>query len=172
MARENVARNRGGDRMIVQTAGVVLDALDYELVWIGTDPDREPTGDFRDVHHVVEPAFRLVTGYLGISDDGESWRITSHGHPVARLALDGDDLRFSSDGSPTFGGAVFDGDVLDVPAAGLALVPDASASLVLEGSAATATGGGVTVVHGPAAVKVRNRRALLESLQRTGGRRG
>jgi antitoxin (DNA-binding transcriptional repressor) of toxin-antitoxin stability system len=150
--------------VIVQTDDLALEALDYELLWFGTDLARSATGDFRDVHHVEQPVWRLVSGYLAVARDGGAWQVTSHGHPVAELTPEQSGCRVAAVGT-----LALDDGVLVAAEAGLALVPDEHTRFVLEGGGARATGWGFTIVHGPSAEKVQNRRALLASILRTGG---
>ncbi len=169
--------------------GLTLEAIDHELVWAGAGSaaaTREPLGSFSDAHFVQEPARRLVSGYLMVeaAPGAEGFTISSHGHPVGVISTDVD----SASGTVITVGLAGDIELEEGvvrSSAGIALVADAGTQLRAVAAAdpagrpgaivargASGTGCGLTLVHGPAAVKVENRMRLLASLERVGGRHG
>ncbi|GAA2237818.1 hypothetical protein N1031_11765 [Herbiconiux moechotypicola] len=177
--------------MMVGDGTLRYDALDYDIVWVGTDPVRKPLGSFGDVHHVATPVWRLVSGYLMLQHERPDETadetgtapvvgVHSHGHRIAGLAASHDaaaaELAFEGPLSPR------DDDGSGVAARlrsplGVTVLPDPGtratvspdrASVVLEGRRAW----GATLVHGPAVAKMENRVRLLRSLERVGGRHG
>ena len=164
-----------------------VEAIDYELVWIGNDPDRAPLGDFTDAHAVDAPVWRFVSGYLmlsagsgdGAGEVGARLVVSSHGHAVAGLRADATWFTLESDEPWQLDGAVgrISGGIAVVADAGTVLSPGGDLGL-LSGRPAELSHPadsshpvwGVTLVHGPASAKVENRIELLRSLQRVGGR--
>lgn len=160
-----------------------VEALDYELVWIGHDPERAPLGNFSDAHAVTEPVWRFVSGYLMLSagsgdvagGEGARLVVSSHGKAVGGLRADATGFTLGLDTD----GCAVDGSIARTHA-GIAVVADPSTELDLSADGRSVSGRaadapprpvwGVTVVHGPAAEKIENRIGLLRSLQRVGGR--
>jgi hypothetical protein len=169
------ARSRNdtpGALVIRRYDGLLLQPVDYELLWLGTDASRSAIGSFSDVHVATSPVWRVVTGYLGVSaTPGETLtRVSSHGHPVGSFDPHPDSLEVDP-----VGDVEVDGAVLRAPGAGVALLADPGTAWSRRGSTLVASGSGgwgVTIVHGPAEAKIRARMALLGSLAVTGGRRG
>jgi len=147
--------------------GLELEAIDYEIVRIGTHVPG--LGAFRDVHVSARSPWRLVAGYLMVQESavGEL-SVFSHGHPVVRLTLGevsavwraGDEAPWTRiDGVPSVGGVAL------VPAADTTF-SEADGMVRFAGEA----GWSATIVHGPAVEKVHNRIELLRSLEAVGGR--
>ncbi|WP_394550783.1 hypothetical protein ACDF64_09675 [Agromyces sp. MMS24-JH15] len=160
------------------TAGrLVFDAVDHEIVRLHEQADAPHSG-FADAYVATAPIWRLVSGYLMIAGTGPEepdaaparLDVHSHGRRVGWLSADGDVIRVASD--RRF--AVVDG---TIRGDGVALVPGESTDWSLAGGGCEvevprAPGWSLTIVHGPAPVKVENRLRLLASLDRVGGRRG
>jgi hypothetical protein len=160
-----------------------VEAVDYEVIWIGHDPEREPLGRFADAHAVGAPVWRFVSGYLMLVEAAPAaaragsrarLAVSSHGHAVA--TFDADEGGFSAEGTEPWR---LDGEVARSDA-GIALVADAGTVFTADASAHLLRGEstdaasrpvwGMTVVHGPSPTKVENRIRLLRSLERVGGR--
>jgi hypothetical protein len=158
-----------------------VEAIDYELVWIGHDPERAPLGNFADAHAVDAPVWRFVSGYLmfsagsgdGAGGVGARLVVSSHGQAVAGFRADTAGFTLDFDDRCRIHGRIARSH------AGIAVVADAGTALALSADGRSLSGRatddargvwGVTVVHGPAAVKVENRIEQLRSLQRVGGR--
>ncbi|MCS5734660.1 hypothetical protein [Herbiconiux daphne] len=189
---------RGSVPVLTPWGDVAADALDYELIWLGYDPARTALGRFADAHATSAPVWRLVSGYLMLAARTDAAAdpalgVFSHGHQVGQITAHaaGFVLRFDDD-------VQFDGVVVRSDA-GIAVVADDTTRLSLSPDRRTVTGGpaahsdaahddaaprpvapdlaaadtvwGITVVHGPAAVKIDNRLRLLRTLQQVGGRR-
>jgi hypothetical protein len=178
--RRNIAR---AEPLVMRPWGALtVEAVDYELVWIGHDPDRAPLGDFRDAHAVDAPAWRLVSGYLMLSagsgdragEAGARLVVSSHGHAVAGLRADASGFALDFDEACRLEESIAR------CGSGIAVVADPGTELRLSDDGVSLSGRatdasphpvwGVTLVHGPAAEKVENRIRLLRSLQRVGGR--
>ncbi|MFB2600221.1 hypothetical protein ACEXQE_20720 [Herbiconiux sp. P17] len=159
-----------------------VEAIDYELVWIGHDPERAPLGRFTDAHAVDAPVWRFVSGYLmfsagsgdGAGDVGARLVVSSHGQAVAGLRADATGFTLDFDDRCRVEGSIAR------THAGIAVVADPGTELALSSDRRSLSGRatdasshpvwGVTVVHGPAPEKVENRIQQLRSLQRVGGR--
>lgn len=155
--------------------GLVVEAVDHEIIRIHSSPDRPALGAFTDAHHVTAPVWRLVSGYLGLEarTGAADLEVRSHGHLVARIAPGGDarsaTVFFAHPVSSGSDGVWSEGGVAVVPDEGTAITIDGDAgSVVLEGDGCW----GAALVHGPAEIKVENRIRLLRSLERVGGRNG
>lgn len=158
--------------LLADGPSVRADAVDYELVWFGIDPSRAALGSFSDVFLAASPIWRLVAGYLAADETEAVLRVTSHGHPVARLTPAADSCGVDPEGEITT-----EEHILMAPTAGLAFVADAGTRWVPTAAGAARARGdghawGFTIVHGPAEDKIRARIDLLASLTRVGGRRG
>ena len=155
---------------------VAVDAIDYEIVRLSEGGEPAEPGRFVDAYSSDGPVWRLVAGYLMVAaadhagSPPRELAVFSHGRAVARVRLDDERVDILSD-------RAFIADGPSVRGHGIALVPAPSTEWRI------ADGGGVieiardrpwsvTVVHGPADLKVDNRLSLLASLDRVGGRHG
>ncbi|RKN67316.1 hypothetical protein D7252_06820 [Microbacterium sp. CGR2] len=149
--------------------GIAVDAIDYELVRVGS-PAGDELGSFTDAHVSFTPKWRLVAGYLMLaSDRGDRLEIFSHGRLAASLQLHAGRVVFYP--APT---KEWKDHGTSVRTAGIALVSASPTDDAEEGGIGLATDApwAVSIVHGPAAEKIDARIDLLTSLQRVGGRRG
>jgi hypothetical protein len=155
-----------------------IDPVFYEIIWLGRTTDRILSG-FPDTHLTDRPAWRVVAGYLMLSQSSpssgqETLGVFSHGHPVGQLTETTDgtiSLRF--DAPPHLDGRVLRSE------AGVAVVADPDTTICLGRdeyevllTAPIPDRLGFTFVHGPAAGKVENRIRLLRSLRRLKGDHG
>lgn len=158
------------------TGSLAVDAIDYEIVRLSEGGDQAELGRFADAYFADTPAWRLVAGYLMVAANAPAgappreFAVFSHGRAVARVHLDRDRVDIRSDRGFADGDGVLRGD-------GIALVPSPSTEwqVVDDGGVimvARDRPWSVTIVHGPAELKVDNRLALLASLERVGGRHG
>ncbi|HWS49652.1 MAG TPA: hypothetical protein VN241_01450 [Microbacterium sp.] len=150
--------------------GITIDAVDYELITLGSAAGAKELGSFSDVHISARPVWRIVAGYLMLaSDEAGGLGIFSHGRQAASVSLHGDHVVFQTADARRWQPR---GD--SVRAAGIAL---ASASAPFEAAddgirIRAIAPWEVSIVHGPAEQKIDARIELLASLRRVGGRRG
>jgi hypothetical protein len=159
--------------VIAAPGGVLVAPVDYEMIWIGSHATESRTGGFRDVHLSTSPVWRLVAGYLMIeaATGSGGFTVRSHGHAVAGIDVDTGRAAISG-----LRRATSDGPVLRGSQAGFAVVADAGTGwrIDADGTMAQTTADGawgLTLVHGPAEIKIENRIRLLDSLRSVGGRR-
>ncbi|WP_111766964.1 hypothetical protein [Nakamurella deserti] len=164
--------------------GLFFNAVDYEIISVGSDRAAVGPQNFTDFWVTGHPRWRLVCGYLAVAVDLDApdLIVTSHGYPAARLRL-GDagpaglrrlTVAAHEDAEPAaavLAGA--DGNVWSVGGVGF-LVEDTPAGVeTADGVEVGCTPGWrLTLVHGPSAAKIGHRLALLEALRSVGGRRG
>ena len=159
-------------------AGVVMAAVDYEIVALAVQDERADVhpgaiGDFRDVHvRDDDRVFRYVAGYLSLEAPGRQDRLIvhSHGRATARLVCS----RSGSISMVFEGSAIIEAGRIVLPDAGLGVIP--RCPWRVEGSTlefgAPAAPARFVLVHGPARSKVEARMVLADSLYAVGGRRG
>lgn len=163
---------------LVRHGTLGIDAVFYEIIWLGRNRTRALSA-FPDIHLADRPAWRVVAGYLMLSNSSpgsrqESLGIFSHGRPLGQLTATADgavSLRF--DATSRLDGRLLRSD------AGVAVVADPNTTISLGGAghevlltSPVPDQLGFTFVHGPATGKVENRIRLLHSLRRLKGDHG
>jgi len=154
--------------------GLHLDALDYEVVRIGSAHTFDEVGTFRDVYFSAAPTWRLVSGYLMFASDVPGQlSVSSHGHLVATLHDAGETAVWQAEPGTDNGAAHWDDAGGGIRWGGIALVTAGSTVPQVDGATVRLRTGApwaLTVVHGPASEKIDARIRLMESLERVGGR--
>ena len=159
--------------MRVAWQGLQLDALDYEIVRIGSAHTFDEVGTFRDVYFSAAPTWRLVAGYLMFTSHAPGeLSVFSHGRLVATLYDAGDTAVWQAEPG-TDGAAHWEDAGEGIRSGGIALVVAGSTVPEVDGATVRLRSGvpwALTVVHGPAAEKIDARIRLMQSLERVGGR--